>query len=140
MKTRCWRHALLALPFAGLALAMGACNNDNGTGSTGAVSTAAVSVSPVSGPTTTMFTFTGQITTSGKATVTYRWERDDGTLSDVQTLTFDNAGTQTVTTTWDPGGCSTSSRDRWVRLDVLTPNAVNSSQTAFTQSASTSCP
>ena len=139
MESRRWRHALLALPIAGLALALGACNNDNGTNSTGAVSQTAVTVSPVSGPTPTSFTFTGQITTSGKATVTYRWERDDGTMSDVQTLTFDNAATQTVTTSWDPGGCSTSSRARWVRLDVLTPNAMNSSQAAFTQDASPSC-
>jgi hypothetical protein len=140
MELKRWRHALLALPVAGLALALGACNNDNGTNSNGAVSTTAVTVTPVSGPTATTFTATGQITTSGKATVTYRWERDDGTMSDVQTLTFDNASTQSVTTTWDPGGCSTSSRTRWIKLDVLTPNVMTSTQTNFTQDASANCP
>jgi hypothetical protein len=140
MKLRRWRGALLALPFAGLALAMSACNDDNGTNSTGAVSQAAVTVSPVSGPTATTFTFTGEITTSGKATVTYRWEHDDGTMTDVATLSFDNAGTQTVSHTWDPGGCATSSRDRWARLDVLTPNTINSAQTFVKQDASQSCP
>jgi hypothetical protein len=140
MELRGWRLALLAVPFAGLALAMGACNSDNGTNSTGAVSTAAVTVTPVSGSSATTFAFSGQITTSGKATVTYRWVRDDGTMSDVTSLAFDSASTQTVTTTWDPGGCSTSSRARWVQLEVLTPNAMNSSQAAFTQDPSPSCP
>ena len=139
MELRRWRQVLLALPLVGMALAVGACNDDNGTNSTGAVSATTVAVAPATGPTATQFTFTGQITTSGKATVTYRWERDDGTTTDVQTLTFDNAGTQTVTTTWDPGGCSTNSRARWVKLDVLTPNAMTSTQTNFTQDASASC-
>jgi len=140
MEMKRWHGALLALPVAGLALATSGCDDNNATNATGAVSQTAVTVSPASGPTATMFNFTGQIATSGKAEVTYRWEHDDGSMTPVASLSFDSAGTQIVTHAWDPGGCSTSSRDRWVKLDVLTPNAMSSTQTFVKQDASPSCP
>ncbi len=55
MEMKRWHGALLALLLAGFALAMSACDDNNATNSTGAVSQTAVTVSPVSGPTATMF-------------------------------------------------------------------------------------
>ena len=70
----------------------------------------------------------------------FRWVHDDGTQTDTQTLNFTGAGTQTVTHTWDSIGCSTTARSKWAQLQVLTPNAMSSSQTAITVNAATSCP
>ena len=71
---------------------------------------------------TTPFVFTGQITTTGPAEVTYRWAHDDGTMTPVATLTFSGPSTQTVTHTWDTVGCATTERNRWARLVIVSPN------------------
>ena len=76
-------------------------------------------------PTTVNFWAT--ITTNGPGTITYRWERSDGSLAPVQSITFASAGEQTVSTTWTRGAGT-----GWQRLHVLTPRDAVSNQTDFT--------
>ncbi len=66
-------------------------------------------------------TFTGQITTNGAGTVTYHWERSDGSSTAVETLNFTAAGSQTVTRTWSLGSSGTN-YSGWQRLYIDSPN------------------
>ena len=141
MRLQGWRAVLAVAPLAALSLALTSCSDDdNGTGSSPTVTATTVSVAPVSGASTTPFVFTGEITSSGAGPVTFRWVHDDGTQTDTQTVNFTGAGTQSVTHTWDSIGCSTSSRSKWAQLQILTPNAMNSTQTTITVNAASSCP
>lgn len=68
-------------------------------------------------------TFTAQITVSRGGTITYRWERSDGTIGPTQTLAFTDAQTtREVTAAWNLG----TSGPFWQRLHVLTPNDITS--------------
>jgi hypothetical protein len=62
------------------------------------------------------FTCAAIITVNGPGTVTYRWEASDIT-SAVQTLTFDAAGSQAVTSGWNP-----PTQHPWVQVHILSPN------------------
>jgi hypothetical protein len=75
----------------------------------------------------TTFTFTGKITANGPGTVTYKWERSDNASSSEDTVTFSEAGTKTVTTTWTFGG-SGNVGTSWERLHVTDPNDIKSSK------------
>src|SRR5260221_888417 len=89
--------------------------------------TAAVSPSSsISCPQT--FAFTGQIVVNTGGTVTYKWERSDGTSSSTQSFTFGAGGSQTFTDNWTV----TSNFGGWERLHVLTPNDVTSNQANIT--------
>ena len=141
MRLQSWRAVLAAAPLVVLSLTLASCSDDdNGTGSSATVSGTTASVALVSGMLSTPFVFTGEITATGSGPVTFRWVHDDGTQTDTQTLNFTGAGTQTVTHTWDSIGCSTTARSKWAQLQVLTPNAMSSSQTAITVNAATSGP
>ena len=78
------------------------------------------------------FTFSAAITANGPGTVTYRWERSDGGSSDVQSITFNAAGTKTIMLQWE---LSTSSSG-WYRVHVLTPNNAVSNQAYYTLNCS----
>ena len=78
------------------------------------------------------FTFYATITANGPGTVTYRWERSDGGSSDVQSITFNAAGTKTIMLQWE---LSTSSSG-WYRVHVLTPNNAVSNQAYYTLNCS----
>jgi hypothetical protein len=62
------------------------------------------------------FTCAAIITVNGPGTVTYRWEASD-TTSAVQTLRFDAAGSQAVTSGWNP-----PTQHPWVQVHILSPN------------------
>jgi hypothetical protein len=65
------------------------------------------------------FNFTGTVTANQAGTVRYRWERSDGgQSSEDQYLTFSDAGTQTVNTSWNFSGNYPYS---WIRLRILSP-------------------
>lgn len=102
------------------------------TPSPGIVTSAILNVSPVtySGACPATFNFTGTITMNGPGTVTYRWERSDGTTKPSQTLTFTTAGTQTITDVWT--GITTTLRSGWQRIHVGSPNELFSNQATFT--------
>jgi hypothetical protein len=73
--------------------------------------------------------FTGHITaTGGSGPVTYRFVRSDGATGPVKTLKFVSPGTQRVTEAWTLGATTKG----WLKLEVLTPNALASAQAPFT--------
>ena len=136
-----WRALLPVAVVALSGFLMASCNDDSPTNADGMVTAATVSADPGTGSSTTSFNFTGQITTTDAATVTYRWEHDNGDMTDIATLPFDAAGTKSVTHAWDPDGCSIlTSNDRWARLVVLTPNAMTSTQAIVHIQPSVTCP
>ncbi len=96
------------------------------------VAVALLSVSPYGGACPGNFLFSGTITTSGATTVTYRWERTDGTtvpsLPNVYTIVFSNASTQNVTDSWNSAPTGTWGE----RIHILSPNDLSSNQPTFT--------
>ena len=74
------------------------------------------------------FHFNGTIRVNAPGTVTYRWERSDGT-SDTRTMQFSAAGDKTIESGDFKSG---SSGTFWARLHVLTPNDKTSNQATFT--------
>jgi serine/threonine protein kinase len=79
------------------------------------------------------FSFFAEIIASGPGTATYRWERSNGDLGSLKSITFNQAGTKEVTDSWvleDPGSY-------WIRVRVQEPNVVVSNQATFNL---TSCP
>jgi hypothetical protein len=65
------------------------------------------------------YTITATVTTNKAGDVNYTWKRSDGATgaSNSGTLTFDNAGSKTITFTWTFGGGS-----QWVDLYIDKPN------------------
>ena len=61
--------------------------------------------------------FTGTLTSDSPRTVSYRWERGDGTQSETRELTFAQAGSQTVTDEWQ----ANMSGEFSDRLHILQP-------------------
>ena len=82
---------------------------------------------PYTGPCPKTINFWGTITTKGPGTVTYRWERSDGSATTPETLTYTAAGSKTVTNTW-----IRSEGTAWQRLHILPPDDILSSQVDFT--------
>ncbi len=83
-----------------------------------------LSVSPRthSGPCPTTFTFEGKITVNRAAIVHYRYVRSDNTRTSPAILTFEKAGTQAVTDTWqfdDPTQDPTFSG--WEAIQIILP-------------------
>ncbi|MBN2462550.1 MAG: hypothetical protein JXB43_02995 [Dehalococcoidia bacterium] len=74
------------------------------------------------------FTFYATITANGPGTVTYRWERSDGGYSDIQSITFYEAGTKTTTLQWELSGPASG----WHRIHVLTPYDAASNPVYYT--------
>ncbi len=73
--------------------------------------------------------FAGGISaTGGSGPVTYRVVRSDGASGPVKTLKFGAPGHLAVSETWTLGETTKG----WMRLDVLTPNALSSAQAPFT--------
>ena len=68
------------------------------------------------------FTFEADIKVTGEGKVTYHWERSDGGSSAEKSLEFDEAGTKTVSTTWEFGGAGNTYNNYWIRLYVNDPN------------------
>lgn len=77
------------------------------------------------------FTFTARITVDGPGTVQYRWLRSDQVAGPVETLSFNQAGTQSVFTTWDLGQKGQTYTDFWQRVEILAPNSLLSSRAIF---------
>ena len=99
-------------------------NCDSGSFVTGIV--VGVDQYPFTGPCPKTIHFWGTISAGGPGTVTYRWERSDGTASATEVITFTGAGSQTVTNLWTRGEGS-----GWQLLHVLTPNDAVSSPINF---------
>jgi hypothetical protein len=122
--------AHIAFGLAVMALAAG-CGSDGSSGPSATVTGVSAAVTPTTG---TSFTYTGTITATGATAITYRWERSDGTLDAVQSVQLAAAGSLSVTSTWAAGFCiGNSNQAMWVRLNVLTPNVIESPKTNFTR-------
>ena len=97
-----------------------------------AVTSVTVSADPpfFSGACPTTANFYATITVNGPGTITYNWERSDGALSRIASLTFGGPGSQTANTSWplDETG------SYWKRVHVYTPNEIISNQASFTLS------
>ena len=93
------------------------------------VTIASVNINPTAytGSCPHTFNFNGTIVTNAPGTVTYRWERSDGT-GETRTLNFASASSQTVQSGDFKSG---SSGTFWARLHVLTPNDKVSNQAQF---------
>lgn len=86
------------------------------------INTSSVDVSCPSGK---KFVFTGNIFVSGPGTVTYHWIFSNGDTSDKETLTFDEEGSQSVSTSWTLGSkkdVSPNPFGGWAQLYVDSPN------------------
>jgi hypothetical protein len=83
-----------------------------------------------SGACPTTVNFYATITVNGPGTITYNWERSDGALSRIASLTFGGPGSQTANTSWplDETG------SYWKRVHVYKPNEMLSNQANFTLS------
>jgi len=75
-----------------------------------------------------VFTFTGEVTDNQTGTLSYYWKLPSGN-GPVQTLNFAQAGTQTVTTTYQPSGDNTTGSGTIV---VTGPGSATSNATTFT--------
>lgn len=64
------------------------------------------------------FNLSAEITSTREGTVTYYWERSDGSKTAVQSVEFSGAGKKTVTSTFQV----TSSFDGWVSIYIDNPN------------------
>jgi len=74
------------------------------------------------------FTYYATITANGPGAVTYRWERSDGRYSEVQGISFYEAGTKTTTLQWDLSESATG----WYRIHVLSPYDTASNPVYYT--------
>jgi hypothetical protein len=81
------------------------------------------SVSPtsLSGDCPATFTFFANILTNNAGTVTYYWQRSDGSRTSENTLTFSNAGNQLVSDAWTLGSPS-ASISGWDQIYIDQPN------------------
>jgi len=69
-------------------------------------------------------------------TVTYRWERSDGSTGPTESITFAEIPSQTVTRSWtlgsSSGGCGSETHySGWQRVHILTPNDTFSNKANF---------
>jgi len=99
-----------------------------GGGGQGQVTNVSVSVNPVSfsGPCPHTVTFNGSIKTNGPCTVQYQWVRDVSPGS-TKSITFDAAGTQTVTGDWTLRQSGTYG----MYLRITAPNGTRSNTAQF---------
>lgn len=67
----------------------------------------------------------GTITTNGKTTVKYTWVSTDGKKWPTRDLTFNAAGSKSVTETWELGEPG-KKVDQSVQLKILSPNRLTS--------------
>ncbi len=148
MQSRHVRHIVAGLFVALLSVGSAAClqdllnqfspssstNKSNNTTSGFRVTNviAGVDTSSQSGTCPRRFTFTGTITVSEAGTVTYKWERSDGSATPTETMTFAGASSQTAVNAWDVSTSGSS----WQRLRILTPNETYSAQANITVSCS----
>lgn len=92
-------------------------------------------VSPTTSSTCSQkFTFTAKIYTNGAATVKYKWLRSDNASASEQTLTYAEAGMQTVTTDWTLGQASGSTYNGWQRIEITSPASALGNKAEFTLS------
>jgi hypothetical protein len=71
-------------------------------------------------PTNVRYTVYATITTNGPLDIKYYWEQKDGNESAVKDMSFDAAGSKTVSRMWMVGR-GDSPNDRWMQIVVTEP-------------------
>ena len=78
------------------------------------------------------FTFTATVTLEKAGTVIYKWLKSDGTeTTSPQTLSFSEAGTKTVTASWQPD-FKDLEFSGWQKMKISSPVKTESNQASFT--------
>lgn len=77
------------------------------------------------------FTFTATITLEKSGTVIYKWLRSDGAETASQTLSFSEAGTKTVTASWQPD-FKDLEFSGWQKMKISSPVEIESNHASFT--------
>lgn len=84
---------------------------------------------------TQKYTFSAKIYTNGAATVKYKWLRSDNAIAPEQSITFTEAGMQTVTTEWTRGPVTSGTTEGgWMRVEILSPGTGLGNKAEFTLS------
>lgn len=83
------------------------------------------------GPCPGTIAFHGTITATGTGEVTYRFVRSDGETGPAMTMRFDEPGPKELSTTWTLGGADAAAFEGWVSVQVLSPNALESTKAEF---------
>lgn len=89
------------------------------------------SIEGFTGPCAKKFDFEGEIKVDGPITVKYVWLRSDGALATENTITFEEAGTKTVSTSWTLGESGNSYEDYWQQLKIVSPKEMVSNKSEF---------
>lgn len=94
------------------------------------------SVSPTTSNTCTQkYTFSAKIYTNGATTVKYKWLRSDNAIAPEQSITYTEAGMQTVTTEWTRGPITSGTNEGgWMRIEILSPGTGLGNKAEFTLS------
>ena len=71
-------------------------------------------------PANVLYTVYATITTNGPVDLTYRWLQRDGNESAIKVLSFEAAGSQTISREWMVGR-GNSPNDRWMQIVVFEP-------------------
>jgi len=75
------------------------------------------------------FDFIGHIAATAAGTVSYKWQKSDGSSSSVRTLNFSDAGVKNITDYSLTGINATSTG--WVKLTITVPNSISSSNVTW---------
>jgi len=78
-----------------------------------------------------MIQFDGTITVNAAVTLSYYWERSDGSHSGIQSLTFSGAGSKFVHDQVEIGSHSGETGNWWERIHITAPYDVTSKQASF---------
>ncbi|MBI4671095.1 MAG: PilN domain-containing protein [Chloroflexi bacterium] len=77
------------------------------------------------------FSFNGAITVMGTGTVTYFFERSDGSMGPQQSIPFAGGGTANIADAWTIQGTPGFNFSGWERIHVLAPNELASNPATF---------
>ena len=85
---------------------------------------------PTGCPTHVLYTVHATFTVSGPYDFTYMWAQKDGNNSDARPMSFEEAGSQTVTRSWSVAR-GNSPNDRWMQIIVLSPEYFEYDEAVF---------
>lgn len=99
--------------------------------------TVAVFPTNYTGPCPKQYDFAASITANAAGTVTYKWTRSDDVKGPTKSLTFSGAGSKTVLDSWTLSGGPGSFYSGWEKVQILTPNTLDSNQAKFSHNCET---
>jgi hypothetical protein len=85
---------------------------------------------PTGCPVNVRYTVYATLTTNGPLDIKYYWEQKDGNESAIKELSFDQAGSKTVSREWMVGR-GDSPNDRWMQILVLEPEYIEFDRAVF---------